>query len=81
MNSPIHVTRPSLAPLEEFEEYLKTIWESGVMTHNGPLVQRLEKELCDYLGVKNLVCVASGTSALQLSIRALNLTGEIITTP
>jgi len=81
MNSSIHVTRPSLAPIEEFKEYLETIWESGVMTHNGPLVQQLEKELCDYLGVKNLVCVASGTSALQLSIRALNLVGEVITTP
>lgn len=80
MNS-IYVTRPSLAPLGEFKEYLETIWESGVMTHNGPLVQQLEKELSNYLGVKNLVCVASGTCALQLSIRALNLTGEVITTP
>lgn len=49
MNSPIHVTRPSLAPLEEFKEYLKTIWESGVMTHNGPLVQRLEKNYATIL--------------------------------
>ena len=81
MNSSIYVTRPSLAPLEEFKGYLDTIWKSGVMTHNGPLVQQLEKELCDYLGVKNLVCVASGTCALQLSIRALNLVGEVITTP
>ena len=51
------------------------------MTHNGPLVQQLEKELCNYLGVKNVVCVANGTCALQLSLRALNLTGEVITTP
>jgi dTDP-4-amino-4,6-dideoxygalactose transaminase len=51
------------------------------MTHNGPLVQRLERELCQYLGVDHLVCVCSGTCALQLAIRALELTGEIITTP
>lgn len=81
MDRPIHVTRPSLAPIEEFSEYLETIWETGIMTHNGPLVQRLEKELCNYLGVKNVVCVANGTCALQLSLRALNLSGEVITTP
>ncbi len=81
MNAPIYVTRPSLAPLEEYIPYLKTIWETGVMTHNGPMVQRLEKELCNYLNVKHVVCVANGTCALQLAMRALNLTGEVITTP
>ena len=51
------------------------------MTHNGPFVQRLEQELCDYLNVKHVVCVANGTCALQLAMRALNITGEVITTP
>ena len=51
------------------------------MTHNGPLVQQLEQKLCDYLQVKHVVCVANGTCALQLAIRALDLTGEVITTP
>ncbi|MFQ5903357.1 MAG: DegT/DnrJ/EryC1/StrS family aminotransferase [Candidatus Binatia bacterium] len=81
MRSPIQVTRPSLAPLEEYLPYLKTIWETGVMTHNGPMVQLLEQELCAYLKVKHVVCVANGTCALQLVIRALDLTGEVITTP
>lgn len=81
MNSPVYVTQPSLAPLEEYIKYLQSIWESGIMTHNGPLVQQLEKELRKYLGVKHVVCVSSGTCALQLAIRALELTGEIITTP
>ena len=81
MKSPIYVTKPFLAPLDEFSSYLKTIWETGVMTHNGPLVQQLEKALSEYLNVPYVVCVANGTCALQLAIRALDLTGEIITTP
>ena len=81
MGSPIYVTRPSLAPLEEYIPYLETIWETGVMTHNGPMVQQLEHELCRYLNVEHVVCVSNGTSALQLGIRALNLKGEVITTP
>jgi dTDP-4-amino-4,6-dideoxygalactose transaminase len=75
------VTRPSLAPLEEVTELLRSIWESGVMTHHGPLVQRLEKELEAYLDVPNVVCMSNGTNALSASIRALDLEGEIITTP
>jgi dTDP-4-amino-4,6-dideoxygalactose transaminase len=61
--------------------YLETIWSTGVMTHNGPLMQRLERELCAFLGVSDMVCVANGTCAMQLAIRALDLSGEIITTP
>jgi dTDP-4-amino-4,6-dideoxygalactose transaminase len=81
VNSPIYVTRPSLAPLEEYIQYLETIWETGIVTNNGPMVQQLERELCTYLRVKHTVCVANGTCALQLAIRALDLSGEVITTP
>ena len=77
----IPVTQPSLAPLEEYVAYLQTIWETGVMTHNGPIMQRFEHDLADYLGIEHVVCVANGTCALQLAIRALGLSGEVITTP
>ena len=40
---PIYVTMPSLAPLAEVDEYLNQVWVSGIMTHNGPLVQRSVK--------------------------------------
>ena len=41
-NKPIYVTRPSLAPLEEYLEVLKPVWETGILTHNGPMVQKFE---------------------------------------
>ncbi|MBW1705696.1 MAG: DegT/DnrJ/EryC1/StrS family aminotransferase [Deltaproteobacteria bacterium] len=81
MRSSIYVTRPSLAPLEEYVSYLESIWKTGVMTHNGPMVQRLEKELSSYLNVKHVVCVSNGTCALQLAIRSTDIKGEVITTP
>ncbi len=77
----IWVTQPSLAPLKEFLPYLRQIWKTGVMTHNGPLMQRLERELAAFLGVPDVACVANGTCAMQVAIRALDLAGEIITTP
>lgn len=80
-NKNIYVTQPTLAPLEEVDALLKGIWETGIMTHNGPLVQKLEKELQTYLGVPHVVSCVNGTLALQMAIRALKLKGEIITTP
>lgn len=76
--TPIFVTQPSLAPLHEFTEILKGVWERGILTHNGPLVQQLERELCDKLDLNHFVAVSNGTIALQMAIKALELKGEII---
>lgn len=81
MRKPIYVTMPMLAPLEEVNELMQGIWESGIMTHNGPLVQRFEKEVCEYLKVPQMVSCCNGTLALQMAIKALGKQGEIITTP
>lgn len=81
MRKPIYVTMPTLAPLEEVNELMKGVWESGIMTHNGPLVQRFEKEVCEYLGVPKMVSCCNGTLALQMAVKALGRTGEIITSP
>ena len=80
---PIYVTMPTLAPLQEVDTYMEKIWASGVMTHNGPLVQQFERDFSAWSGVDKTVAVCNGTLAIQLAIRALNLPkgGEIITTP
>lgn len=80
-NQPIYVTQPSLPPLEEYVDYLKGVWQSGILTHNGPLVQEFEKKLCNTLDIENFVTVTNGTIAIQMAIKALELKGEIITTP
>ncbi len=80
-NTSLFITQPSLAPLDEFVNILSPAYSSGILTHNGPLVQKLENELCKKLGIKNLVSVVNGTIALQMPLKALQLKGEIITTP
>ena len=77
----IPVTEPFLPPREEYESLLNEVWQRNWLTNNGPLVQRLEKELEEYLGVVHLNYVSNGTIALQIAIKAMGLTGEIITTP
>ena len=77
----INVTQPYLPPYEEYEKYLKGIWERKWLTNHGPLVLKLEENLKNYLGVKHLFYVNNGTIALQIAIKAFNLKGNIITTP
>jgi len=80
-NKPIYVTQPTLAPLEEYQSILKNVWASGILTHNGPVLQQFEQELADKIGVEEFIAVTNGTVAIQMAIKALELKGEIITTP
>ena len=77
----IFVTRPFLPPLEEFLPYLEKIWDTHILTNGGPFHQELEQKLCEYLGVKYISLFSNGTLALVTAIQALNITGEVITTP
>ncbi len=76
-----HVTEPLLPPLEDFIPYLQTIWNNRWLTNNGPFHQELEAALAAYLGVDHLALVSNGTAALTVAIKALRLSGEVITTP
>ena len=80
-NKPIFVTQPALPPLDEFVDLLKGVWDSKWLTNNGPLHQKLESELANYLGVKYISLFSNGTLALISALQALNIQGEVITTP
>lgn len=80
-NNNIFVTKPTLPPLEEFIPYLQRIWDNKVLTNGGPFHEQLEKELCEYLGVKYICLFTNGTIALVTALQALRITGEVITTP
>ena len=77
----ILVTKPFFPPLGEYEKYLAGIWQRQWLTNMGPLASDLEMKLKDHLKVNHLLFVTNGTIALQMAIKALNLKGEIITTP
>lgn len=77
----INVTKSFLPPIEEYIEQIKTVWKTNWLTNQGPLVDELEDKLKKFLNVKNLFLVSNGTIALQIAIKALELEGEIITTP
>jgi dTDP-4-amino-4,6-dideoxygalactose transaminase len=78
---PIYVTRTFLPPLEEFKEMLDEIWKTHIVTNDGPFYRQFEQDLRQYTGISNVVCLGNGTLALQIVVRTLKLSGEIITSP
>lgn len=77
----ILVTRSSMPEFSEYCKEIEQLWESHWLTNMGVKHKELEKRLKDYLGVQNIDLLVNGHMALELSIQALKLTGEVITTP
>ena len=75
------VTRSSLPPLEEYVEMLKPIWDSAWLTNMGEYHETLKEKLKTYLKTPNLELFVNGHMALELTLQAMKLTGEVITTP
>src|SRR5689334_20286984 len=74
----VHVGRPNIGNREKFLERVNQILDSKWFSNNGPFVQEFERQMCDYLGVKHCIAMCNGTVALEIAIRALGFTGEVI---
>lgn len=78
---PINVTRSSMPPFEEYCREIRDLWESRWLTNSGAKYQALEREMKAYLGVPYLEFYSNGHLALEAILAAMDLTGEVITTP
>lgn len=77
-SQPLHVGRPNIGNRDAFLERMGKILENQWLTNNGPMVQEFEHRIAERLGVKHCVAMCNGTIALEIAIRALGLTGEVI---
>lgn len=78
---PIYITSPLLPNAEDAANKISEIWESGQITNNGKQHKELTEQLEAYLQAPHLSLFNNGTLALLLGLKALGLTGEVITTP
>ena len=78
----VYVTRPYLPPKDEYLKRVSAIFDRDILTNQGPEVYELEDRMRSFLSVEHFHYVTNGTVALQLALRALDITeGEVITTP
>ena len=81
MENKILVTRSSMPEFDEYMNEIASMWDSHWLTNMGPKHKKFQEELIQYLGVENIDLMTNGHMALELSLQALNLSGEVITTP
>ncbi len=77
-DEPIHVGCPNIGNEADFQHRVEGMLKRRWFTNNGPLLQELEENIVNYLGVKHCVAMCNGTIALEIAIRALGLSGEVI---
>lgn len=77
----INVTQPFLPPFEEYVEEISSLWQTKWLTNMGEKHNKLTDSICDYLGVENASLFTNGHTALEMILEALELSGEVITTP
>lgn len=75
---PIPVGRPNIGDRAAFMALVGDIFDRGWLSNNGPMVERFEQRVASELGVKHCITVCNGTIGLEIAIRALGLTGEVI---
>lgn len=79
--SKINVTRSSMPDFDEYINEIRDLWDSRWLTNMGAKHNKLESELCTYLSVDNVSLFTNGHLALEAALSAMNLSGEVITTP
>ena len=77
----IYVTKSSMPPLKKYVRHLYDLWENRHLTNQGEKHNELQRTLASELGVEHVTLTANGHLALELALKALGCTGEIITTP
>lgn len=74
----LHVGRPNIGDRERVLDRIGKILDSRWLSNNGPCVQQFERRIAEFVGVKHCIAMCNATVALEIVIRALGLTGEVV---
>lgn len=77
----IKATKPVMPDYENYIQEIRSIWDTGILTNNGEKVKKFRELLLEYLGIKNIDLFVNGHMAMTIALRALQLHGEVITSP
>lgn len=74
----LHVGRPNIGNKERLMSRISDIIDRRWLTNAGPCVLELERKIAQFVGVKHCLTMCNATVALEIAIRAADLTGEVI---
>ena len=76
--SELHVGRPSIGDRQAFLRRINDALDRKWLTNNGPCLQEFEQRVSELVGVKHCVAVCNATVGLEIIVKALELSGEVI---
>jgi dTDP-4-amino-4,6-dideoxygalactose transaminase len=74
----LHVGRPNVGDREGFLARVNDILDRRWLTNNGKYVQEFERRIADFVGVRHCISMCNATVALEITTRALGMSGEVI---
>ncbi|HAA27715.1 MAG TPA: dTDP-4-dehydro-6-deoxyglucose aminotransferase [Cyanobacteria bacterium UBA8553] len=74
----LHVGRPNIGDRQRLLERINDLLDRRWLSNNGLYVQEFEQRLADFTGAKHCIAMCNATVALEIVIRSLGLTGEVI---
>jgi len=74
----LHVGRPNVGDRKKFSERVDDILDCKWLTNEGYYVGEFERRIAEIAGVEHCVAMCNATVGLEIVIRALGLTGEVI---
>ncbi len=75
---PLHVGTPNIGAKADILGRIEDILDRRMLSNGGPLVKAFERRVAEIANVKHCIAMANGTIALEIAIRALGMTGEVI---
>lgn len=77
-DEPLHVGRPNIGDPQRLHERINSMLANRWLSNDGPLVKEFERRVAELSGVKHCIAMCNGTIALEIAVRALDLSGEVI---
>lgn len=74
----LHVGRPNIPNRKRLLDRIDSVLSRRWLSNNGPFLQEFEQRVSEYIAVKHCVATCNGTLGLQIAIKSLGLTGEVI---
>ena len=77
-NEKLHVGKPNIGSRNKLMGRMNEMLERGWLTNNGPYVREFEQRISELTGAKHCIAMCNATIALEIAVRALGMSGEVI---
>jgi dTDP-4-amino-4,6-dideoxygalactose transaminase len=74
----LHVGRPNIGDRARLLDLFNKILDTKRLSNMGPMEREFEQRVAKMIGVRHCIAMCNATVALEITIRALGLTGEVL---